>query len=196
MPVELYAVEVPAAPDKTNRFATFREGGYYGGIGDIVFVEMRKGVSKPQSICYQICDDLREAAASGVSHAYFGSARVNRYHPDTRRWEFGMTTLWALTWLGWMWNLFDRTRKDLCLTAKIYVLPAPYYGIVRPGEPGDTARAVRQSAVSCVLIILGVPTTSSREPSTTSPHQNFVICEVFPSVRGNWRAMHRTLLSR
>jgi len=49
----------------------------------------------------------------------------------------GMTTLWALTWRGWMWNLFDRTRKDLCLTAKIYALPAAYYSIVRPGKPED-----------------------------------------------------------
>jgi hypothetical protein len=49
----------------------------------------------------------------------------------------GLSALWALTWLGWMWNLFDRTRKDLCLTAKIYGLPVSYYGIVRPGAPGE-----------------------------------------------------------
>lgn len=43
--------------------------------------------------------------------------------------------LWALVWLGWMWNHFDRTRRDICLTTKIYALPASYYGIVRPGDP-------------------------------------------------------------
>jgi hypothetical protein len=43
--------------------------------------------------------------------------------------------LWSLVWLGWMWNLFDRTRRDICLTARIYALPASYYGIVRPGDP-------------------------------------------------------------
>jgi hypothetical protein len=49
----------------------------------------------------------------------------------------GMTALWALTWLGWMWNLLDRIRKDMCLTGKIYALPATYYGIVHPGKPED-----------------------------------------------------------
>ena len=49
----------------------------------------------------------------------------------------GSSSLWALTWLGSMWNMFDRTRKDLCLTAKIYALPEMYYGIVRPGKPTD-----------------------------------------------------------
>ena len=49
----------------------------------------------------------------------------------------GMTTLWALTWLGWMWNHFDRTRRDICLTAKIYILPIVGYGIVHPIKPED-----------------------------------------------------------
>jgi hypothetical protein len=43
--------------------------------------------------------------------------------------------LWSLVWLDWRWNLFDRTRRDMCLTARIYALPASYYGIVRPGDP-------------------------------------------------------------
>lgn len=49
----------------------------------------------------------------------------------------GMSSLWALTWLGRTWNLFDRTRKDLCLTAKIYALPVSDYGIVRPGTSDE-----------------------------------------------------------
>jgi hypothetical protein len=59
----------------------------------------------------------------------------------------GLSTLWALTWLGRMWNLFDRVRKDICLTAKIYALPVEYYGVLGPGGTGEycpcgsTARA-------------------------------------------------------
>jgi hypothetical protein len=49
----------------------------------------------------------------------------------------GLSALWALQWLGWMWNIFDRTRKDLCLTAKIYALPVSYYGVLRPGSAGE-----------------------------------------------------------
>jgi hypothetical protein len=49
----------------------------------------------------------------------------------------GMSTLWGLTWLSWMWNNFDRVRKDICLTAKIYALPVEYYGVLRPGNAGE-----------------------------------------------------------
>jgi hypothetical protein len=49
----------------------------------------------------------------------------------------GKATLWALTWLGWMWNLLDRTRNDLCLTAKIHVLPSNHFAIVFPGKPDE-----------------------------------------------------------
>lgn len=47
----------------------------------------------------------------------------------------GMRTLWATQRLGVMWCLDEVTRKDLCLTAKIYALPRTYYGVVRPGDP-------------------------------------------------------------
>lgn len=67
----------------------------------------------------------------------FVTRRVARGELSDLPFTVGMTTLWALTWFGWMWNLFDRTRKDLCLTARIYALPAVYYGIIRPGEPED-----------------------------------------------------------
>jgi|HubBroStandDraft_6_1064221.scaffolds.fasta_scaffold46594_4 hypothetical protein len=83
----LYAVEVVDAPQREIRFATVREGGYYGGIGDIIFVTSTKAFKKPQSTCRQIVDDLRAAATSGTSHAYLGSARVVCYHTDTKRWE-------------------------------------------------------------------------------------------------------------
>jgi hypothetical protein len=83
----LYAVEVVDAPQRETRFATFREGGHYSGTGDIIWVTSTKALTKPQSVCRQITDDLREAAANGTSHAYLGSARVVCYHPDTKRWE-------------------------------------------------------------------------------------------------------------
>jgi hypothetical protein len=67
----------------------------------------------------------------------FVTQRTSRGELSELPFTIGFTALWALTWLGWMWNLFDRTRKDLCLTAKIYALPAVYYGIIRPGKPED-----------------------------------------------------------
>lgn len=67
----------------------------------------------------------------------FVTRRTSRGDLSELPFTIGSTALWALTWLGWMWNLFDRSRKDLCLTAKIYALPADYYGIVRPGKPED-----------------------------------------------------------
>lgn len=52
----------------------------------------------------------------------------------------GMGALWAAQWLGLMWCLDERTRNDLCLTAKIYALPEGYYGVVRPGDPSGYCR--------------------------------------------------------
>jgi hypothetical protein len=67
----------------------------------------------------------------------FVTERTARGELSDLPFTIGLSALWALTWLGWMWNLFDRVRKDLCLTAKIYALPVSYYGIVRPGAPGE-----------------------------------------------------------
>jgi len=68
----------------------------------------------------------------------FVAERAARGELSELPFTIGFTALWALTWLGWMWNLFDRTRKDLCLTAKVYALPgAEYYGVVHPGKPED-----------------------------------------------------------
>lgn len=83
----LYAVEVPEAPQREIRFATFQDGGKYGGIEDINWVTSTKAFKKPESVCRQIVDDLRAAAESGRSHKYLGSARVVAYHTDTKRWE-------------------------------------------------------------------------------------------------------------
>lgn len=47
----------------------------------------------------------------------------------------GMGALWASQWLGVMWCIDERDRKDLCLTAKICALRRTYYGVVRPGDP-------------------------------------------------------------
>ena len=47
----------------------------------------------------------------------------------------GLGKLWSTQWLGWMWGLFERTRNDICLTAKVYALPKAYWGVVRPSDP-------------------------------------------------------------
>jgi len=67
----------------------------------------------------------------------FVTERTARGELSDLPFTIGMTALWALTWLGWMWGLFERTRGDLCLTAKIYALPFSYYGIVHPGVAGE-----------------------------------------------------------
>jgi len=67
----------------------------------------------------------------------FVTQRTARGELSNLPFTIGLSTLWALTWLGLMWNLFDRNRKDLCLTAKLYDLPSAYFGITRPGDPED-----------------------------------------------------------
>jgi hypothetical protein len=47
----------------------------------------------------------------------------------------GRTSIWALRWLGLMWCFFERTRNDICMTARIYALPQRYYGVITPGDP-------------------------------------------------------------
>jgi hypothetical protein len=49
----------------------------------------------------------------------------------------GSAALWSLVWLGLMWNLFDRTLRDMCLTARIYELPEVNSGVVRPTPSDD-----------------------------------------------------------
>jgi uncharacterized protein (DUF2132 family) len=75
-------------------------------------------------------------AEEGVTAAFITERTSNGELSDLP-FTIGLSTLWALTWLGWTWNLFDRVRKDLCLTAKIYILPVTYYGVVRPGILGE-----------------------------------------------------------
>ncbi len=68
----------------------------------------------------------------------------------------GLSSLWALTWLGVMWNHFDRIRKDVCLTAKIYALePTGYWAITFPVSRITSARAGPPKKAENVLIILG-----------------------------------------
>jgi hypothetical protein len=55
--------------------------------------------------------------------------------PSNIPFSVGKGALWALLWLGQMWVHFERTRNDLCLTAKLYALPNSYYGLIRPGRP-------------------------------------------------------------
>jgi hypothetical protein len=47
----------------------------------------------------------------------------------------GRTAIWSLQWLGLMWCFFERTRNDICLTARVYALPQRYYGVITPGDP-------------------------------------------------------------
>lgn len=49
----------------------------------------------------------------------------------------GRGSSWALMWLGQMWVNFERTRNDLCLTAKTYSMGRSYFGVVRPGEANN-----------------------------------------------------------
>ena len=66
---------------------------------------------------------------------YFVASRRARGTLGDLPFTIGMSTIWALQWLGLMWVLFERTRNDMCLTARIYALPHQYYGIVFPGDP-------------------------------------------------------------
>jgi len=62
----------------------------------------------------------------------------------------GQGALWSLLWLGWMWVLLERTRNDICLTGKIYILPRSYYGIIPPNDPsGYCPCGSQQQAQEC-----------------------------------------------
>jgi len=78
-------VEVPEAPDKTNRFATFFS--VYGGIQDIRWVPLSAKAGKPESSRRRIVDDMRETAASGRTHKYNGSAVVIHYVRVGNNWQ-------------------------------------------------------------------------------------------------------------
>ncbi len=65
----------------------------------------------------------------------FVTSRRSTGIPSDIPYSAAMGSLWALVWLGLMWNLLDTTLKDICLTARIYSLPTPYFGIVFPGDP-------------------------------------------------------------
>ena len=76
--------------------------------------------------------------------------------------------LWALDWLGKMWVNLERTRNDLCLTAKLYALPNPYYGLVRPGKPDDYCRCGSQKLLRDCNHEFG-PTAAPPKPPNPQP---------------------------
>lgn len=83
------------------------------------------------------CFWSKEPSVRGGPVFEFVTQRASRGELSDLPGVIGKSTLWALTWLGWMWNQFNRMRHDLCLTAKIYALPAKYYSIVHPGQPEE-----------------------------------------------------------
>jgi hypothetical protein len=83
------------------------------------------------------CFWSREPTADNGPVFEFVAERAARGQLSDLPFTIGVSALWALIWLGWMWNLFDRVRKDLCLTAKLYELPSAYFGITLPGKPDD-----------------------------------------------------------
>jgi hypothetical protein len=78
---------------------------------------------------------MKEPKSEDGPVGYFVASRNARGTLGDLPFAIGMSTIWALQWLGLMWVLFERTRNDICLTGCIHALPGEYYGIVSPGDP-------------------------------------------------------------
>ena len=94
---ELYCVEVPEAPERELRFATFH-GNQYSGFQSISFVPLNKVIYKGRrtgvlecakglSWCQRMVDDLRQAVCEGWSQKWLASARVVKYLSATNSFE-------------------------------------------------------------------------------------------------------------
>ena len=69
----------------------------------------------------------------------------------------GLAALWSLQWLGHMWVLFELTRNDICLTAKIFSLPRTYYGVISPEDPSGYCRCGSGKMQKACSHVFGLP---------------------------------------